>query len=1059
MKFGKFISSNAIPEWSTQYMNYKALKKIIGVAENKPEKHQLTVAAQSVSMSPDSNAALTVDGSPIPHSFEGAKTHFFFRMERELEKVNAFYLRKEAELRSRLKSLVEKKSLLLSRKGKSYGSVSLISLRDALNDFQHDLSKLLRFVELNETGFRKILKKWDKRSKMHTKELYLSRQIEVQPCFNRDILNEIGDLASVALHELAALDSNGGNVPLLREVHESEDANYNAASVENEQENALLRALAIGGSVSLLKDLIPKVDIETVNRVFWKLCSRNDTSEDSVDILQEHFKIEFNYSDDVSDKTCVHNAASSGNLVLLKKCAIGGGSIKTQDMYGRRPLHYAAMNGHYDCCKYLLDCGAVAMDEALSPSKMADSIDHDGFSPLLYAIIQGHENVVALLLESGAVLSSGVYSRNVPLCLACEYGHVKITELLLKQGVLLSVANDSGLYPIHLACKEGHVEILKLLSSQSAFAAEIDRRDKYNGWTPLFYCASEGYLECAKILVDKGCTTFVLDETNWTPWSYSLWNGHVQTAAFLESSITVEQRNEVGSPSKLRMESLDEALPPLSLDAGVASDSELPSLSLPPPMIPVYGHNYLDRKAAIYVYLGNVQSPLKSAVSFYNTKQLSVSLNISCHSKNGAISGIPYIVILPSEENNEVYKFTFDDPKECSINFAILPSFGSKAIGKAFVLVKDALMHLHDVSYNSNTVSTNGRFSTTLPIIDFRSKVVGEIAVELFVVMPFSHPMMDIGQVGTYWKSSHVVQSFSPAPPIGSPAMKTLGRRLITSPKKTNSAAGNSVSLASLVVATSLCPKNAHLVVQVTKDMIPIVCPDLFIAENGLKLSVSQLSFQQLKEAQVGRESMSEKVHDIGSYVNEVYSNIMTLRDALDYSMDLNDGVQIEIKYPFYNKKDVPIVGVSLNEAVDATLSVVFDYLSRCASLDSDSKRSILFSSGNPLVCMAVNMKQPNFPVFYQCCCGFKIDDDFVPVEELDKRKRKTGLHSLGSLGAPSFRPDSLKEAVRFAKREGLLGLMVNNKHIEKIPILSRTIKESGLVLSFTEDGHTSSIL
>lgn len=46
---------------------------------------------------------------------------------------------------------------------------------------------LQQFIEINAIGFRKILKKWDKRSKSNTKELYLERQVEVQPCFNREV--------------------------------------------------------------------------------------------------------------------------------------------------------------------------------------------------------------------------------------------------------------------------------------------------------------------------------------------------------------------------------------------------------------------------------------------------------------------------------------------------------------------------------------------------------------------------------------------------------------------------------------------------------------------------------------------------------------------------------------------------------------------------------------------------------------------------------------------------------------------------------------------------------
>jgi SPX domain protein involved in polyphosphate accumulation len=46
---------------------------------------------------------------------------------------------------------------------------------------------LQQFIEINATGFRKILKKWDKRSKSNTKELFLERQVEIQPCFNREV--------------------------------------------------------------------------------------------------------------------------------------------------------------------------------------------------------------------------------------------------------------------------------------------------------------------------------------------------------------------------------------------------------------------------------------------------------------------------------------------------------------------------------------------------------------------------------------------------------------------------------------------------------------------------------------------------------------------------------------------------------------------------------------------------------------------------------------------------------------------------------------------------------
>jgi len=40
---------------------------------------------------------------------------------------------------------------------------------------------------MNGIGVRKILKKYDKRSTSTTKELYLARQVDVQPVFNCEV--------------------------------------------------------------------------------------------------------------------------------------------------------------------------------------------------------------------------------------------------------------------------------------------------------------------------------------------------------------------------------------------------------------------------------------------------------------------------------------------------------------------------------------------------------------------------------------------------------------------------------------------------------------------------------------------------------------------------------------------------------------------------------------------------------------------------------------------------------------------------------------------------------
>jgi CDK inhibitor PHO81 len=166
-------------------------------------------------------------------SFKAHRAVFFFKLGRELEKVsdveqiwaclvesvgltqdmryvqiNAFYLTKERDLRLRILTLLNNRKRLLLHLGSASSSdpsdlddvaqgmsgadssrkgAEWANLEEGWRLFERDLVKLQQFIEINATGFRKILKKWDKRSKSSTKELYLERQVEIQPCFNREV--------------------------------------------------------------------------------------------------------------------------------------------------------------------------------------------------------------------------------------------------------------------------------------------------------------------------------------------------------------------------------------------------------------------------------------------------------------------------------------------------------------------------------------------------------------------------------------------------------------------------------------------------------------------------------------------------------------------------------------------------------------------------------------------------------------------------------------------------------------------------------------------------------
>lgn len=78
------------------------------------------------------------------------KAAFFFKLERELEKINSYYLQREAELKLRLSTLIEKRKRTqrssaghLTRKSSSF-----VALYEGFKHFQLDLGKLQSFIEI-----------------------------------------------------------------------------------------------------------------------------------------------------------------------------------------------------------------------------------------------------------------------------------------------------------------------------------------------------------------------------------------------------------------------------------------------------------------------------------------------------------------------------------------------------------------------------------------------------------------------------------------------------------------------------------------------------------------------------------------------------------------------------------------------------------------------------------------------------------------------------------------------------------------------------------------------
>lgn len=1032
MKFAKSLMRNQVPEWTQWYIDYKSLKKLIKQASEQ------AVAEGSVD-----------DTVTAP---------FFYAVDRNAEMVESFYVAKLSDLSRRMRHIESRR--------RHYDAEELDELIGVLLELRAQLRKLQWYAEVNKRGFVKILKKFDKKVGTQAQMRYLSSKILILGFTNVQSLNESIQRVSEYLSELIPMDGDtqDGTDDLLDglangklQPHRGSTSSLNSNSDSNSDTEAIRKLIDVNDSHGLRNALKARAFPQPTLFNLLVRAIGNAHAVDCITVLLHYCEPPSN-SSDFNSRNVVHRAiiiegrgggATPSTIIPgtepksdalpqkpgtkdsdIAHClkilfdALPDGLIQSMltspDQLLRTPLHYAARYGLAQTTKLLMN--ATNTDTLMWK-------DVEGQTAVDLAVTHDQPLTLEFLLERHTNLG-----ETQLLLIASRLDNPNIITVLLSKGADVDTRNpDSGETSLHIASKYGHTDCVRVLLKHHA---SLELPENLFNWTPLFLAAVDGSYEIAKLLMEAGANINSTDISGWTAKEHAALRGHIELSRLFP-------------------------LGPLPANDGFSSSEALTrrrKSEVSPEPIKTFGHRYLENReeSLVLITIGSRDlryndSPVclsSVPVSEAGKTQLDTTLSLKLHASG--CRGEPFIVDLPITElglATEPVGFYTKKPEDVQIFFDLIPTYSAKkpVLGRG-------IANLSEYSKETGPRLINLDKRASVPLLESGSlRCLGSVTYEVLVVHPFENLNMGIKNKSTYWRSlitSRVI------------GHRGLGKNTLS---KTSLQLGEN-TVESFIQAANLGASYVEFDVQLTRDGVPVIYHDFLVGDSGFDLAMHSMTLDQFmnihrpvrgrsidsrrdathaSSIQEPLESASDKrsksLHTKvdNSSLNDAVERMKFTRDfqrqgykgnvpgmhiqsqfatlaELFKTLPRGLGFNIECKYPMLDEAEsefMDCLAPDLNYWVDTVLKIIYD-------LKDD--RDIILSSFNPDLCIMLSLKQPSIPVLFLTESG------------------TTAMHDV--------RASSLQEAIRFAKRWNLLGIVSAATPLIDCPRLVRVVKESGLV-------------